>query len=219
MQELLKSIFLFSNLSDRDLAKLETISRVKNLHTGAILFYEGDEPSKMYILLKGTIRAYKTDLKDNEIIIHHFEPVSLIGEMANFNKILFPATAEFESEGTVLEIDYALFEEEFLRNSHILFELMKSFAMKLKLFERVITSHLTLDSVCRVAKFLYEHEDVCRVVKRGKIASILNMTPETFSRMLKKLKTLGLISDDDDGLRVLNKIGLLELFSWSPKCT
>ena len=45
----------------------------------------------------------------------------------------------------------------------------------------------------KIAKFLKEHEDLFFKLNKNKIASILNITPETFSRTLKELKKEGLI--------------------------
>lgn len=55
-----------------------------------------------------------------------------------------------------------------------------------------------MDAVTRTAKFIYEHEDLFISLKHNKIASILNMTPETLSRILKKFKTRGIIQKDGE---------------------
>lgn len=213
MNTQLKNIFLFNQLSESDLSRLAGISKIKNYSAGDILFYEGDPSTKLYILTKGSVKAYKTDMKGNEIILHYFHPVSMVAEMANLHRIPFPATAEFETDGCVVEIDYVLFEEDFLKNPIISFEVIKSLSQKVKFLEGIITSHLTLDSTSRVAKLLYENEELCHTMKQHKIATILNITPETLSRTLRKFKTLGLISDEGKDYHVINKAGLLELFT------
>ncbi|MDP3465499.1 MAG: Crp/Fnr family transcriptional regulator [Sulfuricurvum sp.] len=213
MQEQLKRIFLFEHLSDGDIKSLSAISQIKEYQAGEILFYEGDPSEKLFILTKGIVKAYKIDMKGNEIVLHYFHPVSMVAEMANLHRIPFPATAEFETEGSVVEINYPLFEEGFLKNPAVSFEVIKSLSQKIKLLENVITTHLTLDSTSRVAKHLYDNENLYRTMKHNKIATILNITPETHSRTLRKFKTLGLISDEGKDFQVINKAGLFELFS------
>lgn len=208
----LKKVFLFSELNENELANLMSISSFEHYEKGSVLFYEGDPSSKIHILIEGVVKAYKTDMKENEIVIHHFSPISLIAEMANFNRVPFPATAEFETSGSVIKIDYALFERDFLKNPAVSMGIIKSLSQKVKFLENVITDQLTLDSTSRVAKFLYENGENYQEVKRYKIATILHITPETLSRVFKKLKQLELIGDDGKDFCIINKDGLRELF-------
>jgi CRP/FNR family transcriptional regulator len=106
-----------------------------------------------------------------------------------------------------------VFEDEFIRNPKISFEIVKSLSQKIKFLENIITTHMTLDSTSRIAKFLYENETVYRETKQNKIAMILNITPETLSRALKKFKTLGLVSDESRNFTILNRDGLRAIFS------
>lgn len=213
MIEQLRSIFLFAHLSEEDLTHLASIGKFREYNSGETLFYEGSNSNKLYILMKGIIKAYKTDMKDNEIVLHYFYPVSLVAEMANLYHIPFPATAEFQTNGYVFEVDYPIFERDFLKNPTVSFELIKSLTQKLKYLEDVITTRLALDATSRVAKFLYENGDLSDSTKRHKIATILGLTPETLSRSFKKIKILGLISDEGKNFTILNREGLKELFS------
>jgi CRP-like cAMP-binding protein len=60
---------------------------------------------------------------------------------------------------------------------------------------------------------LYENENLFHTMKQRKVASTLNMTPETLSRIFRKFKNLGLISEAGKEIQILNKKGLLELFT------
>lgn len=213
IKKYLKNVFLFSQLSEDELDRLATISYFEKYSKTNTLFYEGDSPDKMHILVDGVVKTYKTDMKDNEIVLHYFQPISLIAEMANFHHIPFPATSEFETDGAAIKIEYPVFEKEFLKNPTVSFEIIKSLSHKLKNLENIITSQLTLDSTSRVAKFLYENGKEYQNVKHYKIASILNITPETLSRVLKKLKQLGLISDDNGkNIYIIDREKLEKLF-------
>ena len=209
----LKNVFLFSELSEDEMGKLASISRIEKYNKSNALFYEGDPSDKLHILIDGIVKIYKTDMRDNEIVLHYFQPISLIAEMANFHHIPFPATSEFETDGAVIKIEYPIFEKEFLKNPAVSFEIIKSLSHKLKNLENIITSQLTLDSTSRVAKFLYENGDEYQNVKHYKIASILNITPETLSRVFKKLKQTGLIKDDGKNFCIIDKKGLERLFT------
>ncbi|MBN2895861.1 MAG: Crp/Fnr family transcriptional regulator [Campylobacterales bacterium] len=213
MIERLRSVEMFAALNDDDLKMLGGISRFVAYTSGSVLFYEGSQSKKLFVLIEGIVKAYKTDMRENEIVLHHFCPVSLVAEMANLRHIPYPATAEFQTEGVVLEIDYPLFERDFLRNPDIAFAFITSLSHKIKYLDNIITNRLSLDATSRVAKFLYEHGTASGSTKRAMIATILGLTPETLSRSLKKLKMLGLISDEGKYFSILNKEGLRELFS------
>ncbi len=213
MIERLRSIGMFSGLSNEDLKHLETISRFIAYESGNILFYEGALSKKLYILIEGVLKAYKTDMRENEIVLHYFCPVSLVAEMANLHHIPYPATAEFQTDGIVLEIDYIAFEHDFLKSPEIAFIFIMSLSQKIKFLDNIITNRLALDATSRVAKFLYEHGEPSGATKRTMIATILGLTPETLSRSLKKIRNLGLISDEGKYFVILNKEGLRELFS------
>jgi len=90
----LKDISLFSNLSKENLEAIDKISTLFELKSGDILFYEGEAPYFLHILINGVIKLYKTDSKGRQKYIHQFTPISLIGELANFENVTFPATAE-----------------------------------------------------------------------------------------------------------------------------
>ena len=70
----LKRVFIFSQLSQNDLEELAKISSVETYKKNGILFYEGDPSEKIHILVDGIVKAYKTDMKENEIVLHYFYP-------------------------------------------------------------------------------------------------------------------------------------------------
>ncbi len=208
----LKDIYLFKNLSGENLKKLERFSYEKEFKKGDLLFYEGEEPEYLYILTEGVVRVFKTDFKGHEITLHHFYPVSLIAELANFDRINYPASAEFETDGKVLAINFDMFENELLKNPTLSYEILKSLLYKIKILDNVIVQNLMMDAVSRVAKFIYEHEDLFNELKHNKIASVLNITPETLSRVLKKFRDQGILLKEKSHYKVVDREKLRKYF-------
>ncbi len=204
-----KNFFLFSDLKENELQRLNEISTKKFFKKGNILFFEGEKPKYLYILIKGAIKIFKSDKKGGVIILHHFYDYNLIAELANLENINYPATAEFEADSEVLEINYELFEKEFLCNPSISFKIIKSLSKKIKQLENVINQNLIMDSTTRVAKFIYENEELFISLKNNKIASILNITPETLSRVVRKFKDSAIL---DENLKLINKENLKIFF-------
>ena len=208
----IKEIPFFSHMSEDGLKKLNDISAIKKYNSKEILFFEGEEPKHLHVLLDGVVRLYKTNHKGNQIFLHQFLPVSLIAELANFENIPYPATAEFTSRGEVLRIDYKKLEEGFFKNPDLSLQIIKSLTGKLKIMSEVVTNGIVLTSEAKIAKFLVENGELFSSLKNTKVASLLNLTPETLSRTLAKFKKQGLIRVDKD-LEVLNLDELVEMYA------
>ncbi|WP_286336583.1 Crp/Fnr family transcriptional regulator [Hydrogenimonas cancrithermarum] len=204
----LKKFYLFRHLDDKQFARLEEISNVVEYKKGSIVFFEGDKAKSLIILIDGILQVYKTDQKGNKVILHHFFPIDMIAEIVNLEHMCYPASAEFETDGKALVINYEAFEQEFLKDSEVSFAFIKSLSKKIKYLENVIATNMVMNSTARVAKFICEHGDEISKLKKSMIAADLNMTPETLSRILKKLSTLGLIEKQKDEIIILDKEGL-----------
>jgi len=204
----LKNFYLFKHLDEERFERLKEISSIVEYKKGTILFFEGDETKNLFILLDGILQVYKTDQKGNKVILHHFFPIDLIAEIVNLEHMRYPASAEFETDGRVLAINYEIFEKEFLKDPEVAFAFIKSLSKKIKYLENVIATNLVMNSTARVAKFICEHGHRISKLKKSLIAADLNMTPETLSRILKKLSTLGLIEKQKDEIVILDREGL-----------
>lgn len=208
----IRSVSCFSKLSDEQIEKLKKISVIKKYHAKEILFYEGDEPTYLYVLLQGTLKVYKTNHKGQQIFLHQFYPGGLVAELANFENIPYPATAEFMSDSEVLRIDYKALEKDFFKNPEISFEIIKSLIAKHKILIDVIQKEVILTADAKVAKFILENAELFKTLKNTQVASILNLTPETLSRTLSKFKSSGYIElDEKHHIKVLDREKLQEV--------
>ena len=210
----IREIRLFSTLSDMQLKALEKISVFKTFYPDEILFYEGDDPDFFYILTEGVLRLYKTDNKSNEVYLHQFTPVSMVAEAACFENMKYPATARFSTKGQVLKIHYAKFRDEFLKNPDVCVALIQSLTQKIKILSRVLHKEMILTSEAKVASFIYEHHELFLTLKNNQIASILNVSAETLSRMLSKLQREKIIMiDKEHHLFILDEKQLQSIFA------
>ena len=208
----IRNISIFSQLSNEQLEKVKKISTIKKFKAKEILFYEGDEPTYLYALIQGTLKVYKTNHKGQQIFLHQFYPGGLVAELANFENIPYPATAEFMSDSEVLRIDYKALESDFFKNPEMSFEIIKSLIAKHKILIEIIQKEVILTADAKVAKFIIENIELFKTLKNTQIASILNLTPETLSRTLSKFKSSGLIDlDEHHDIRILESEKLREM--------
>lgn len=189
----LNKIYLFENLNDEEIKGIEEISSIQKLNKDNILFYEGDESKYLYILLKGEVKLYKVMPQDRELVLKHFHDNEFIAEVANFEEINYPATAQAITKCEVLRIDFKAFKNQILNNSKLSYVIMKSLIKKIRNLENIVSMNLVSDTKQRVARYIYKNSDEFFKTKNIKVAEILNMTPETLSRILRVFKDEGLI--------------------------
>lgn len=207
----LEKFWFFDSLDENEIAELKNITIKKHYKKGEILFYIKDEPRYLYLLASGVVKLYKHDFKDNEVVLHNLCAPNLIAEIANFEESLYPANCAFESDSEVYLIDYGQFKEKFLSKSKISMIFIKSLTKKIKALENFINYSLTADSYTKIAKFLYENEAILKSIKQVKIASILNIAPETLSRNITRLKKENIIAKEDGNIKIIDKNRLKEL--------
>ena len=208
----LSSLYLFSRLQPEQLARLESISRVRTFPKDSVLFYKGEIPASLYILLEGRVRVYKHDHKGNELPIHYFDPVTLVAELPALEQIPYPANATFETDGAVLDVAVAPFLEEFMAIPQIARRMVSSLAHKVRLLEAVIDRNLTKDATARVAHLLTETPELFAKLTQKEIAALLSMTPETLSRTLARFKQEGWIKGERNDWKIIDP-GMLTILS------
>ncbi len=201
-------IQLFSKLSEANLDKLRDQAIVKSLTKESIVFYEGDKSDYIYAVLEGTVKLYKTSPKGTQVQINRFEAPAVIGEYACFEKAPFPATCEFVTEGKIAKIP-ASYIFELLREEDFALEMIKSLTSKVMILSALVHKETIFSSEAKVAKMLLDNEEIFYKLKHNEIAAILNITPETLSRILKKFKTQHYIEGLKEGrVRILDPEGL-----------
>ncbi len=200
----LEEFWFFTSLNEKELKALQNITIKKEYKKGEILFYAKDEPRFLHLLSSGIVKLYKHDFKENEVVLHHLCAPNLIAEIANFEESPYPASCAFESDSVIYLIDYKKFKALFLSKSEIAMVFIKSLTKKIKALESFINYSITADSYTKIAKFLYENEAILRTITQVKIASLLNIAPETVSRNISKLKKEKIIEKSEGFIQILD---------------
>ena len=186
---------LFINLDKKFHKKLYENIYIRNFFKNSIVFYEGDCSDYLHILLAGEVRLYKTSPKDSMVQIHRLNAPATIGEYACLEQVAFPATCEFISEGGGT-IGLLHFKDvmRYLKNPEFSLALLKSMTNKVMMLSSLVHKETILSSEAKVADLILNEIDIFNRVKNNEIASILNITPETLSRILGKLKKKNIIT-------------------------
>ena len=213
MKSKLKEICLFGSLNDKQLEKLDKISTIKTYQPGNILFYEGDEPKNLFFLIDGLVKLYRYDKFDNINILSYYYTQALIGEAATLQKTPHQITAECETECSILIVPFDEFEKEFLNDPKVAIGIIMQLISKIK---KLMDINMQQTSMQKLASLIFENPELFVKLKKYKIAEILNMAPETFSRNLKKLQKDKIIAYDKNKFKIQDKDALSELFACCP---
>ncbi|PHS42309.1 MAG: Crp/Fnr family transcriptional regulator [Sulfurovum sp.] len=206
----LKDMPLFSGLSDEHLEELQHHLHIRRYAKDSIVFYEGDESDYLHILMEGTVRLYKTTPKGTQIHMHNFVAPEIIALFAAFESVPFSATCEFLTEGSIglLPLKKIL---DCLHSVDFSLSVIVALSRRMKLLVDLLHKETVYSSEAKIADLIYTNTSVFERLKNNEIASILNITPETLSRILSKLKKEKIITIKDHALTILDETAVKEI--------
>jgi len=206
----IKEIPLFSELTEEQVKSVYAQMQVRQYTKGSIVFYEGDEGEYLYVLLEGTVKLFKTSPKGTTVNIHNFVAPEMIALFPTLERIPFPATCEFLTDGTIglLPLDklYGC-----LNNTDLALSLISSLLKRMKILAELLHKETIYSSEAKIADFILNNTSIFERLKNNEIASILNMTPETLSRILTKLKKEKVITIKEHVVTILDEDALREI--------
>jgi len=200
----IEDVPMFCNLDKRFHKKLHDNIYIRHFSKNSVVFYEGDCSDYLHILLEGQVRLYKTSPKNTTIQIHRLVAPAVIGEYACLDQVPFPASCEFISEKGIIGLLH--FDEvmKYMREPDFSLALLKSMTNKVMLLSSLVHKETILSSEAKVADLILNDTETFSHIKNNEIASILNITPETLSRILSKLKKEKIISFENHILKIIN---------------
>jgi CRP/FNR family transcriptional regulator len=200
----IEEIPMFANLDKKFHKELYDSIYIRNFTKHSILFYEGDSSDYLHILLDGQVRLYKTSPKDTMVQLHRLNAPSIIGEYACLEQEPFPATCEFISDRGTIGLLHFKKVMEYLKDPVFSLSLLKSMTNKVMMLSSLVHKETILSSEAKVADLLLNEKSIFNKIKNNEIASILNITPETLSRILSKLKKSNIICNKNNLIEICN---------------
>jgi len=206
----LKDIPMFSGLREEQLEELQAHVYTHQYTKESILFYEGDESEYLQILLDGTVKLYKTSPSGAQLHMHNFTAPIVVAYFASFEKIPFPATCEFITDGTIGLLPMEKFDE-YLQDANFSRSLISLMSKRMQLHADVLHKETIYSSVAKIADLIYNNASIFESLRNNEIAATLNITPETLSRTLSKLKKENIVTIDNHIVTILDEPALLNI--------
>ncbi|MDD6054930.1 MAG: Crp/Fnr family transcriptional regulator [Helicobacter sp.] len=180
---------------------LQNIGYKRFYNKNEILFFEGEIPNKLCVILSGKVRIYKS--KDSsEETLHYAQAPDFIAEMPSLLNKPYPATAICINDCEILEIPLSVFKKQCEQNAELTYCLIISLCQKIRILESHIANN-ALNLKDKLIAFLQEHKDKLDKLTQRQIATSLNTSPEALSRIIKTLKKDGILSTNKGKITLL----------------
>ncbi len=212
--EFLKSHLLFQRLDERQLEEVISRARQVQLEDGQQLFQQGDTANRFYLVLEGRVKLFRLAPDGNEKVIELVGAGQTFAEALMFlNAPRYPVCCQALGPASVLGIDAGHYMG-LLRNSvDLCLALLGDMSYRLRALIREIDDLSLHSATCRVAAFLLSRapddaEEFELDVPKHVIASRLSVKPETFSRIIKNLKSREVVEIKGSRVRLLDRAAL-----------
>ena len=203
-QELLRTVPIFSELTDSDISSLAKLSSRRRYPKDTVVFFENEEGDSFFMILEGRIKVTILGDDGREVILSMLGPGDFFGEMALLDNEPRSATAIAVEESELLQLHRTDFQTVLTDNRSITTALIKILTARLRRANHQISTLALLDVYGRVARVIVDMaREEGRRLRDGRIAfrrathqeiaNRIGTTRETVTRMLKDLERQGLI--------------------------
>lgn len=196
--ERLRCVPLFQDLAEELLRSVMSAASVSRVDDGAILFIQGDEADRFYVLLEGWVKLYRVSEDGAQALVTVVAPGETFAEAAMFASERFPVCAEAVGAATVLAISRRRFTASLAADPQIALLMLASLSARLRHLVERIEQLQVKSAPQRLAHFLAR---LCTQTSGPAIVELpfakvlvaerLGMRPETLSRALVALRAHG----------------------------
>lgn len=206
--QILARLPLFLELAPEQIAHIAEHTREKRLEKGGMLFQKGDTPRGFYVIVFGQIKLAFPSSHGNEKVINILGPRQSFGEAAMFMERPYPVFSESLADTLLLHIARNAVFDLLEQDATFARRMLAGLSMRLHSLVQDVESYSLRSSAQRVIGFLLQHcgyepldatdrageQTIALPTSKQVIASRLNLTPETLSRIFHDLSEAQLIT-------------------------
>lgn len=196
-----------SYFTGEHLSKLERMMHSIQVANGAYLFWEGDEPNKLFYIISGQVKLIKTTEDGRNLILSVASKGDLIGELGGEDNRFQTYSAEVTEQSEIGVIDYADVEQLLKEDGEFAVCFMKWLSNRSTKMQTKLRDLLLFGKMGAVASTLIRMSNTFGVtVEDGillearfnhtELAEMIGATRESVNRMLSSLRSDGIISMD-----------------------
>ena len=217
--EILKRSFIFSSLSEAELAGLAGLAIERSFQPDEFIFWEGDEPDYFYVIAEGKIKVVKHSSSGKEFIIAFFGAGEMFGEVAVFEGKPYPASAQALSASTVLGIRRGNFLDFIAMRPQVALHIINILGGRLRDAQgrlKDLAGERVEQRLARLMLMLASRMGNTLPFTRQELADMAGMTTETAIRLTGGLSERGIIRTSRGRLVILDEVKLRALAEGPP---
>lgn len=184
----------FSGLSPDNKKALADLCLLKRLAKNEALFQEGAKGHSLFLLAIGAVQLHKTSEIGKDVVIRVIKPGEIFAEVILFEEDLYPVSALALKDSTVIMLPKhqinCLLEKPSFRNDFI-----RMLMRKMRYLADQIRGLSSEDVEERFFRFLRtqfgDRREYTVSLSKKDMAAAIGTLPETFSRLLNRLKKEG----------------------------
>lgn len=207
--KILSHLPLFQALSPEQLAAITAATREIRAGKGDVLFRRGSPCTGVHVVVFGQVKLSVVSPQGQEKVVEIIGPRQCFGEAVMFLGRPYPVTAESLADSLILHVAQAVIDDLLATDPTFARAMLAGLSFRLHSLIQDVESYSMRSSVQRVIGYLLQQcgdgsasAEIALSTSKLVIASRLNLTPETFSRILTELSHQQLIEVDGRTVRV-----------------
>ncbi|MCF6247788.1 MAG: Crp/Fnr family transcriptional regulator [Desulfobacula sp.] len=189
-----------------------------------MIFHEADKANGLYMVAKGKIKVFKLSFEGKEQILHIYGPGHTFGEVPVFEGTNFPASSMTLEKSEIIFMPRDKFVGLITSTPGLGMNLLADLSRRLREFTIQIENLSLKEVPARLAAYILtlsdEQKNASKVtlpISKTQLSNLIGTTPETVSRILKKMSASSYIEvkgkviniKDLDELEALSESGSL----------
>jgi CRP/FNR family transcriptional regulator len=218
--ELIRSVPLFSTLSDDEFNQLAPIFVTRAYRKNQIIFMEEETGNYMYLVLSGKVKVTKAGSGGKETILAIHKSGDFFGEMSLLDGKTEPATVSAMEDAKIISVSGADFHKFLLHNEKVMLQIIHVLCARLRaVWQTQSQNYRTVEE--RIGRCLHElgkkhgirdaHGTIIDLkITHQDLAEMVGTSRETVTRALARLRQQDIIEISNRRISILNAQALLD---------
>ncbi len=210
IRKFLAHLPLFQALGSDHLDRITSSTHEVRLDKGAVVFRRGAPCLGLHVVVFGQVKLSVTSAQGGEKVVEIIGPRQSFGEAVMFLERPYPVTAEALADSLLLHVSRAGIDELLNGDPSFARSMLAGLSFRLHSLLNDVESYSMRSSMQRVIGYLLrqtpedgaQEAEISLSTSKLVIASRLNLTPETFSRILADLSQHRLIEVQGRTIRI-----------------